>query len=536
MVPVGVVIILIGVGAGVLVEGPPAGTVLAITVGLLLLAAACWAVGLSGRIRDLRVVVPVLIVLGLCGAALDWPQSDGPGFVAGYMALAGLALRVPRVTALLAGVPIVAAIAGSDAHEAENPASTVLSVALGSGFLFVTSALVAVSQDAHQRAEALLAQEAAIREAREQTATLAERSRLAREAARRPGALLVQPVLAARGGTAAGQHRREPMPCCSSQISSARQPACDGMVSAQRAVQALRGDEIPGLARLPRLVTDSALSMRIPIDFQVDGEPWPLRPEAELTAYRTVQEALTNVAKHAGRGARVRVGLSWAPDCLDISVADSGGDGADAGLVSTGLRADQHGGASRAARRAAHRGPGGGRIHRPAEAPHRGHRPHGGVMTSARGARVRVLVADDQKVVRDGLSALLGLLPGIDVVGTAVDGEDAVRQARDLMPDVVLMDLNMPNCDGVEATRRLRQATPPIPVVVLTTYSDDDSVLAALRAGARGFLTKNASADEILQAMSASAQARPSSIHRCSGDWSTPSAAARIRRGGRGRR
>jgi signal transduction histidine kinase len=98
-------------------------------------------------------------------------------------------------------------------------------------------------------------------------------------------------------------------------------------------------------------VTDTALSMRIPIDFQVDGEPWPLRPEAELAAYRTVQEALTNVAKHAGRGARVRVGLSWAPDCLDISVADSGGDGADAGLVSTGLgltsmaeRAALHGG------------------------------------------------------------------------------------------------------------------------------------------------------------------------------------------------
>jgi DNA-binding NarL/FixJ family response regulator len=123
-------------------------------------------------------------------------------------------------------------------------------------------------------------------------------------------------------------------------------------------------------------------------------------------------------------------------------------------------------------------------------------------MTPAPGTRVRVLIADDQKVVRDGLSALLGLLPGIDVVGTAGDGEEAVRRARDLMPDVVLMDLRMPNCDGVEATRRLRQATPPIPVVVLTTYSDDDSVLAALRAGARGFLTKNASAGEILHAIS----------------------------------
>ena len=350
MVPVGVAIILIGVGAGALAEGPPAGPVLAITLGLLLLAAVCWAVGLSGRFCDLRVVVPALIVLGLCGAALDWPQSDGPGFLAGYMALAGLALRVPRVTALLAGVPIVAAIAASDAHEAENPASTVLSVALGSGFLFVTSALVAVSQDAHQRAEALLAQEAAIREAREQTATLAERSRLARELHDVLAHCLSSLSLQLEGARLrASQTGADAM--LLEQISSARQAACDGMVSAQRAVQALRGDDIPGLARLPRLVTDSALSLRIPIDFRVDGEPWPLRPEAELAAYRTVQEALTNVAKHAGRGAQVRVGLSWAPDCLDISVADSGGDGADAGLVSSGFgltsmaeRAALHGG------------------------------------------------------------------------------------------------------------------------------------------------------------------------------------------------
>jgi DNA-binding NarL/FixJ family response regulator len=117
------------------------------------------------------------------------------------------------------------------------------------------------------------------------------------------------------------------------------------------------------------------------------------------------------------------------------------------------------------------------------------------------GTPVRVLVADDQQVVRDGLSALLGLLPGIVVVGTAADGNEAVRQARALLPDVVLMDLKMPNCDGVEATRRLARDQPCTAVVVLTTYCDDDYVLAAVRAGARGFLTKNASADDILQAV-----------------------------------
>lgn len=125
------------------------------------------------------------------------------------------------------------------------------------------------------------------------------------------------------------------------------------------------------------------------------------------------------------------------------------------------------------------------------------------MMTASQAATaLRVLVADDQKVIRDGLSVLLGLLPGIAVVGTAVDGDDAVRQALDLVPDVVLMDLHMPNCGGVEATRRLALLEPRVSVVVLTTYSDNHSVLAALRAGARGFLTKDAGAEEICEAMS----------------------------------
>jgi DNA-binding NarL/FixJ family response regulator len=118
------------------------------------------------------------------------------------------------------------------------------------------------------------------------------------------------------------------------------------------------------------------------------------------------------------------------------------------------------------------------------------------------GRPVRVLVADDQRVVRDGLLLLLSLLPGIEVVGAAVDGEAAVSQALSLAPDVVLMDLHMPVCDGVEATRRLASARPGIPVVVLTSYDDDDSVFAALRAGARGFLTKDAGAADILRAVS----------------------------------
>jgi DNA-binding NarL/FixJ family response regulator len=118
-------------------------------------------------------------------------------------------------------------------------------------------------------------------------------------------------------------------------------------------------------------------------------------------------------------------------------------------------------------------------------------------------APVRVLIADDHKIVREGLVSLLSLLPGIEVVGAAIDGDDAVRQAWELRPQVVLMDLNMPRCNGVEATQQLREAQPEIRVVVLTTYSDDAWVFSALQAGARGFLTKDAGAEEIHRAITA---------------------------------
>jgi DNA-binding NarL/FixJ family response regulator len=114
-----------------------------------------------------------------------------------------------------------------------------------------------------------------------------------------------------------------------------------------------------------------------------------------------------------------------------------------------------------------------------------------------------VVLADDQRVVREGLATLLGLLPGIDVLGTASDGEEAIALVERLRPDVVLMDLRMPRCDGVTATRRLRERGSATHVVVLTTYADDRSVVEALRAGARGFLTKDAGAEEIERAIAA---------------------------------
>jgi DNA-binding NarL/FixJ family response regulator len=110
---------------------------------------------------------------------------------------------------------------------------------------------------------------------------------------------------------------------------------------------------------------------------------------------------------------------------------------------------------------------------------------------------IRVVLADDQTLVREGLCLMLGLAEGIEVVGVAADGEQAVAVVLAHSPDVALLDLRMPRVDGVEATRRITEQAPDVQIVVLTTYADDSSVMSALRAGARGYLTKDASSEEI---------------------------------------
>jgi DNA-binding NarL/FixJ family response regulator len=114
---------------------------------------------------------------------------------------------------------------------------------------------------------------------------------------------------------------------------------------------------------------------------------------------------------------------------------------------------------------------------------------------------IRVLIADDQQMVRQGFTVLLNAQPGIEVVGQAVDGLDAVVKVAELAPDVVLMDIRMPELGGIEATRRITDATPQIKVLVLTTFDLDEYVYEALRAGASGFLLKDASADQLAEAV-----------------------------------
>jgi DNA-binding NarL/FixJ family response regulator len=116
---------------------------------------------------------------------------------------------------------------------------------------------------------------------------------------------------------------------------------------------------------------------------------------------------------------------------------------------------------------------------------------------------VRILLVDDHTLFRDGLRALFGSLPDIEVVGEAATGAEAISLAEELQPDVVLMDIQMPDLNGVEATRQIVQTSPHIGVIITTMFEDDDSVFAAMRAGARGYVLKGADQEELLRAIRA---------------------------------
>jgi signal transduction histidine kinase len=312
----------------------PPGAAGAEVLALLGLAGALSGAALSPRIRHPRLMVPALVGVGLCGAGLDW-QADGPGFIAGYVSLMGLGLRVPRRIAILAGIPVVAAISVEETYQSANPASTVLAVIAASGLLFMMAAFAAVSLDRRQHAEALLAQEAATSQARQAAAALAERSRLARDLhdvlAHNLSALAVQleatRLLVITKG--AGEN-------IVNQVAAARKLACIGLLESRRVLLLLREGDTPDAASLPGLVSEISELLGIPVALQSHGVPCPLGPGAGAALYRVVQEALTNAVKHAGRGAEVTVRLAWAPDGVEVSVTDRGGDRVDSGLPSSG--------------------------------------------------------------------------------------------------------------------------------------------------------------------------------------------------------
>src|SRR3712207_1052933 len=142
----------------------------------------------------------------------------------------------------------------------------------------------------------------------------------------------------------------------------------------------------------------------------------------------------------------------------------------------------------------------------------------------------RVVVADDHSLFRYGLKAMLANADGFEVVGEATTGEEAVERVTELEPDIVLMDIQMPGINGIEATRRILETNPRVGIVVVTMFEDDDSVFAAMRAGARGYVLKGADVEEVLKVLGAVAEGEahfgPEIARRLMGFFSTPKPAA----------
>ena len=143
---------------------------------------------------------------------------------------------------------------------------------------------------------------------------------------------------------------------------------------------------------------------------------------------------------------------------------------------------------------------------------------------------IRIVIADDHAVFREGLRAVLGSEPDMEVVGEAATGKEVLERAAELRPDVILMDIQMPQINGIEATRRILDANPGVGVVVLTMFEDDDSVFSAMRAGARGYVLKGADPSEILKVVRAVAGGEayfgPEIARRLADFFSTPKVAS----------
>ena len=266
--------------------------------------------------------------------------------------------------------------------------------------------------------------------------------------------------------------------------------------------------------RLAELAAEFEGDTGVACTFAVAGDEREVGSDGRLTLYRVAQEGLTNIRKHTCAD-RVEVRLAYETSGARLTIEDfqTGKEppppGGGTGYGLTGIR---------------ERAPSCSAAHSPPGPPPRA---SGSNFGSRMTGTICVIVVDDQRAVREGLAALLALLDGVEVVGVASDGEEALELAAELHPEVVLMDLRMPRCDGVEATRRLREHDPNIKVLMLTTYADDRSVIDALRAGAAAASPKTPAQKRSTAPSSNSPRVRPPSTQPYNSTSSTLSPPAR---------
>ena len=321
-------------------------------------------------------------------------------------------------------------------------------------------------------------------------AVIDERLRIARELHDVIGHSISLITIQAEAATRSVRVNPDAVPGFLTRISAASRQALAEM---RHALAVMRPDAAAELGPAPGLADLGELVERLNaggLETRLDVEPTELSPGVALTVYRIVQESLTNVLKHAGPGASAAVTVVRGESSVRVSVQ---GDGAGPGREHGARHRRDVRARGRLRRDAAHRRPGERRVR--GRSAHPGAR--GGTMT------ITVLIVDDQALVRSGLRAIIESEPGMEVVGEAGDGAEAVEAVRRLRPDVALMDIRMPRLDGVAATRALLRGAAPVRtrIMILTTFHVDDYVTGALRAGASGFLLKESTGDQLVQAV-----------------------------------
>lgn len=303
------------------VEGDTA----AVAAALAVLSAA-WVGLLLPAALERRLQVTALVVIAICAAILNHLRPMSPAVLAALLAMAVAAARLPVGWAV--GVMAVAAtaITLSEGVEETHTIPAGVSYTVAAAVLFGAATYVRALREAHRRAERIVVELQATRRAEARAATLAERARLAREMhdilAHVLSALSLQLEATALLLEQEGASDR-----ALQQVQRAQRLAHDGLDEAQQAIGALRGDRLPGPELLPGLVEGFSQATGVPARIEVAGEPRPLGQEAGLAVYRTAQEALTNVRKHARMADGVSVALRWEPDTLTLTVQDRGAGG-----------------------------------------------------------------------------------------------------------------------------------------------------------------------------------------------------------------
>jgi signal transduction histidine kinase len=312
-----------------------------LVVALLVLGLACWLAELFRTPPRAWQESALLVITGICGGVLNARVNASSGFLFAYLAAAGLGLRIPLRQAIPALVVVLAVLDIGVVAALPHVLTSLTTDDLGVTFTFAIAAATRNARFEHARSTQLLAQLEAARGAEARAAALAERARLAREIHDILAHALSGQVMSLEAtrllAERTGADRR-----VVEQVDRAHRLAKDGLADTRRAIGALRGDVLPGPDRLPELVEEARAAHGVLASLTVHGEPRALPAEAGLTVYRAAQEALTNTAKHAGRGATSELTLTWGPDHLELLARDTTGRAAPAlpagGYGLTGLR------------------------------------------------------------------------------------------------------------------------------------------------------------------------------------------------------